>query len=151
MQIKISKYEGHRLLLPVFITACIFSACSPSISRFNEQAYQQAVSLKIESLALTDKADEPYENHRSEIEDLQLNLQKAYEYAKGRPDNAITVRQWEILLDPERNSLGGLLARWEENNQLSGVFVQEAKGLISDGFDAIIGLESGKVKPSSME
>lgn len=37
----------------------------------------------------------------------------AYEYAKGRPKNAISARQWEILKGPNRHLLGGFLQRWK--------------------------------------
>jgi DNA transposition AAA+ family ATPase len=51
------------------------------------------------------------------------------------------------MKDPDKNLLGGFLKRWKEKDKLSAVFVDEAKRLISTGFDQIIGLESGKIKP----
>jgi len=124
-------------------------ACS-TISPFNQRAYEQATSLKAEALMLMDKATKPYSEYRSEVESLRLNLEKAYQYAKGLPKNEITAKQWEILKDPERHSLGGFLKRWEKTSQVSANFIKAAKELISDGFDTIIELESGKRKPEEI-
>jgi hypothetical protein len=97
-----------------------------------------------------DKAVRPFAEHRSEVEAFRLNIEKAYEYAKGLPKNTITARQWEILKDPYRNLLGGFLKRWEKESKLSGVFVREAKTQVAEGFDTIIELESGKRKPEEI-
>lgn len=121
-------------------------SCPPSISLFDETAYQKATSLKVESLRLMDQATEPYREHQTEVRYLRIELEKAYEYAKGRPKNQISTRQWTILMDPERNLLAGFLKRWEVESALNPVFVREAQGLVSDAFDTIINLESGKIK-----
>jgi hypothetical protein len=122
-----------------------------AISPYSETAYQNATSLKVDSLNLVDKAVEDYSAHQSEVADLSTKLQKAYEYAKGLPNNEIVTQQWQIMLAPDRHLLGGLLKEWKEQSKLSSVFVTEEKGQISDGFDQIIGLESGKVKPSDVK
>ena len=119
-----------------------------SISLFSPAAYEQATSLKVESLTLMDKAAEPFEKRRIEVEALRMKIEKAYEYAKGRPENEISARQWELLKDPNRNLLGGFMKRWQERSTLPRAFIDEAKGVISDAFDTIIGLESGKITPS---
>jgi hypothetical protein len=140
--------EANFLLL---FAAIAISGCAPTISQFNETAYQQAVQLKVQSLVLVNKATEPYADHADIAETLRQDLETAYEYAKGRPDNELSTRQWEIMIDPERNLMGGLLKRWEEEGTLSPVFVREFRGVISDAFDTIIGLESGKIKPEEVQ
>jgi len=77
-----------------------------------------------------------------------MEVEKAYEYAKGRPKNEISAQQWEKLKDPDKNLLGGFIKRWMEKETLKKTFIQGAKGIVSDAFDTIIGLESGKIKPS---
>lgn len=141
-------FRGINLLLLVAIAV---SGCAPSISQFNETAYQQAVQLKVQSLSLVDKATESYTEHVDKAETLQQDLKTAYEYAKGRPNNELSTRQWEIMIDPERNLMGGLLKRWEKEDTLSRVFVREFRRVISDAFDTIIGLESGKIKPKEVQ
>ncbi len=134
----------------VFLLVVGFSSCK-SISIFNETAYEQATSLKVEALLLMGKATEPFDSHLKDVESLAASVEKAYEFAKGRPKNEISAKQWEILKDPERNLLGGFLKRWKEESTLSRAFVNEAKLLIGDAFDTIIGLESGKIKPRDVK
>ena len=95
-----------------------------------------------------DKATEPFANHQKDVDALMMKVDKAYEYAKGRPNNSDSTKQWAIIKDPSRNSLGGFLKRWEEKSTLSKTFITEAKGLVSDGFNTVIGLEGGKLKPN---
>jgi hypothetical protein len=121
-----------------------------SLSPFSPTAYQYATSLKVESLMLMDKATEPYATHQAAVEALTTKVDIAYEYAKGRPNNEISTRQWESLKDPNRHLLGGFLRRWQAESRLAPPFVEEAKGLVSDAFDTIIGLESGKVKAGAV-
>jgi hypothetical protein len=117
------------------------------ISPYSETAYQQATSLKAETVALMDKATESYNTHKDEIEKFQTKLDQAYEYATGRPKNKISTRQWEILKDPDRHLLGGFISRWKNEDKLGKTFIDNAKeGLIMQAFDQIIGLESGKIK-----
>ncbi len=75
---------------------------------------------------------------------MEKDLSKAYEYAKGRPNNEESTRQWALMRDPEENLLAGFLKRWEEQGSMPQPFVAEAKDIISDAFDTIIELESGK-------
>lgn len=128
----------------------LLAGCS-TISPYSPTAYEQSTSLKVEALVTIDKASEPFSNHKQAVDALKMNVEKAYEYAKGRPNNEETTKQWAIIKDPSRNSLGGFLKRWEDKSTLQGVFIQEAKGLVSDGFDTIIELESGKRKPREVQ
>ena len=123
------------------------SSCAPIISPFSQQAYQYATELKVESLKLMDRAELPFNENESRVEKLQVELEKAYEFARGRPRNEHSARQWEMILDPETNLLGGFLKRWKEAGSLSYPFISEAKRIVAEAFDAVIGLESGKIRP----
>jgi hypothetical protein len=93
-----------------------------------------------------DKATDSYSAHVKEIESVSLTIDKAYEYDRGRMLNTITVQQWEILRDPNRNLFGGFLRRWREKGSLRPDYVAEKKRDIADAFDQITGLEIGKRK-----
>ena len=134
------------LLAPIFVVLAVLS-CSVT-SPFNERAYDIATTAKVDALAVVTSATEPYATHASEVHALKLEIDKAYEFAKGRPHNEEATQQWAIIRDPQRNSLGGLLRRWQERGTLDGAFVDEAQALIADGFDTVIELESGKRRPS---
>ncbi|PWN06809.1 hypothetical protein [Rhodohalobacter mucosus] len=146
--IRLATYR-QLILWSLLMTAFLIS-CMPQMSVFNEAAYRQAVELKVASLNLLDKASTPYAENREQVETLKLELLKAWEYAKGRPDNETSAEQWEILIDPERNRLGNFFVRWEERERLSPAIVREYRLIISDTFDMIISLESGKLKPEEV-
>lgn len=145
------KNEAHPLsVLHIVLLSLLLNACS-TISVFSPEAYKQAVDLKIESLNLMSFATMPFDNYTEDIAYLKTELKKAYEFAKGRPDNEISTKQWEILIDENGNLLGGFLKRWEEEETLSEMFVSEAQMLVADAFDTIIGLESGKINSSEIK
>jgi hypothetical protein len=136
------------LLLALLVLTC---ACAPGIALYSPPAYEQAVSAKVESLSLMDKAADSASVHRSEIDALVLRIEKAHEYAKGRPHNEISAKQWEILMDPKEGLLGEFLDRWSRAPIQSQSYLTAKKKQIAEAFDAIIGLESGKLKPSNLQ
>ncbi len=139
------RFEFGLLILLLALTACSY------IAPYSQYAYQQATSLKVDALALMDKAAEPYASHAADAGDLVTEVEKAYEYAKGRPKNELSAKQWQILKDPDRNLLGGFLKRWKAESTLSPTFIKEAKGLVGNAFDTISGLESGKIKSGEIK
>ena len=145
----INKTKLRRRLLILTIVLTLWS-CS-SISVFSPEAYKQAVDLKVESLNLMSFATSPFEDYQDDVATLRTELTKAYEFASGRPDNELSAQQWEILIDEEGNLLGGFLKRWENEGTLGEMFVTEMQMLVSDAFDTIIGLESGKIDPSELK
>ncbi|MDZ7625794.1 MAG: hypothetical protein U5J96_15285 [Ignavibacteriaceae bacterium] len=143
------KTKSHNVILTLMLGLIVWS-CS-SISVFSPEAYRQAVDLKVESLNLMSFATMPYADYEEEVIYLNTELDKAFEFSKGRPDNEISTEQWKILIDKEGNLLGGFLKRWEAEGTLSEMFVTEMQILVSDAFDTIIGLESGKIDPSEFK
>jgi len=143
------KYIVNKRLSIVWLIlfSIAFSGCTLQIDKYDKVAYQNATSIKVDSLALMSRATEPYGKNEESVDALKIEVEKAYEYAKGRPKNEIVTKQWEIMKDPNRNLLGGFFSRWQKKEVLSKNFIAEAKINISLGFDQIIGLESGKIKP----
>ena len=139
----------QRWLLPGL---CLLALAScRTISLFDQAAYENAVSAKVDTLVLMGKATGSYSAHQKEIEAVKRELEKAYEYDLGRPLNKITAAQWQILLDPNRDLVGGFLKMWKNNDSLGATFIAEKKLQIAEAFDQIIGLESGKIKPSQVK
>jgi hypothetical protein len=141
---------GSALILLYLALLGGFQGCS-TISVFDLYAYTQTTSIKVDALALMAKATEPASAHAEAIEHMIIQLDKAYEYEKGRPKNEITTRMWDVLKNPERNLLGGFLKRWREKGTLSSAFVEESRGLVSEAFDLISGLESQKIRQDEGE
>ena len=117
-----------------------------TISPYSETAYKQATSIKATALTLMDKAQSPYPQYSSQVDAVVLEARKAFEYAKQRPQNEESTKQWSIMIDPNKNMLAGFFKKWEEDGTLGKFFIAEAKDEISDGFDTISSFESGKAK-----
>lgn len=121
-----------------------------SISSFDQYAYTQTTSLKVDMLNTMDLAVNEYKTQEAAVEELQTKLQKAYEYERNRPGNEVTLRMWDVLLNPEGHLAGGFLKRWEKEGKLNKAFIDNDKKIVSDAFDQIAGLESHKIKPSEV-
>jgi hypothetical protein len=144
MQIVVKR---SKLVFFILFILLLFACTGPRIALYNETAYSNAVSLKVESLALMDKATDSISAHVQEISTLETNIEKAYQYVRWLPRNELTVKQWEILKDSNRDLLGGFLKKWENEKVLHVVFIKEKEKQISDAFDEILKLETGKNKP----
>lgn len=138
----------HRCVI-AFSVCAILAGCT-LVARYDRAAYEHATSAKVDTLALMQKATGSYSDHEKEVEALVLQLDKAYEYDRGRQLNTITVAQWEVLRDPNRNLVGGFLKMWKAKGALNAAFVAEKKRQVADAFDQIIQLESGKPRPTKV-
>jgi len=136
----------HRPLLTAAVAALLLSGCAPSISPYSHIAYQYGVDLKVDALRLMDDAEETFSDHERAVERLRTDLEKAYEFARGRPLNEYSTSQWELMIDPEAHLVGGFLDRWQSEGRLSRPFIAESKQIIAAAFDTIIQLESGKIR-----
>src|SRR5574340_848091 len=81
-------------------------ACAPLIGPYSPTAYQNATSLKADTLALMGKATQPYSDHEKEVEALLVKIDQAYEYVNGIPSNSLSAKQWKILKKPDGDLLG---------------------------------------------
>lgn len=134
------------IFLSAVLPALLLAACAPSISPYSHIAYQYGVDLKVDALSLMDDAEKSFAEHERDVDRLKTDLEKAYEFARGRPLNEHSTSQWEIMIDPEAHLLGGFLARWQTEERLTRAFIVESKALIAAAFDTIIQLESGKIR-----
>lgn len=128
---------------------CYLVGCA-TISPFDQQAYTQTTSLKVDALNIMDLAKDDYGTHEKAVYEFQTQLKKAYEYEKNRPKNEITIQLWDKLLDKDGHLLGGFMVRWQTEKKLGNSYITEAKKLIDKAFDQIAGLESKKLKPSDI-
>jgi hypothetical protein len=145
------KYLFPCALKPLlFLIALMVLSCNPLMSTFDQTAYSQVTSLKVDALDLMDKSVEDYSLHGAEIKALQLRISKAVEYDKHRPNNAITNKMWDILNDPSGHLLGGFFVKWKQDGKEGDAYLREKKKQIADSFDQIAELESKKIKPSQV-
>jgi hypothetical protein len=134
----------------------VFVAGCNTISTYDQAAYAQAVNLKVDTLALMDKASESYAAHRTDISKLNIALTKGYEYDKNRPHNEITRQMWEVLLfknafDPRHGIWARFLEEWKAAGTLKPAEIANDKEDVGRAFDKIIQLESGKIKTATAD
>jgi len=141
---------SNRALMTTMVVVLLSSASCVSISSFDQHAYIQTTSLKVDGINLMGLAVDDFSTHQTEVRAYQSDLQKIYEYEKNRPKNEITLQLWDKLLDPNGHLLGGFLNRWEKESKLSETFITEEKKLVDKAFDQIAGLESKKIKASDI-
>jgi len=140
------KFQKQLYLIIMSATfACFgFYSCGPVIAHYDPIALQNAVSLKEKSLSLIAKAADPYQQHLDEIQALNTQLSQAYQYASNSAQNQLAAKEWDIIINPDGYLLGGFLTLWQQYQHLSPHFIEQAKDSISQAFDQLIILESGK-------
>lgn len=140
-------YGGLSSLMSVFVLLLALGACA-LITHYDPTSYKNATDLKAEALLLIEKAQDPPGIHAAAIDGLHLKLRQAYEYERGKGSpNMLTVKQWELLINPKGNLLGGFLQKWKVEDKAQGAtFIEATAKLIGKAFDQIIELERAKVK-----
>ena len=141
MRLRHGRQTATGILLLLWL--CL-AACAPLIGPYSPTAYQNATSLKAETLALMAKATKPFPENEKKVEALLVDIDKAYEYVHGIPSDDLSARQWEILRQPDGALLGRFLGRWKSEGTLGTVYIDEFRGVVSDAFDEIICLEANK-------
>lgn len=128
-------------------------ACASSISNYSVEAYKQTTSLKVDALNIMDLSTEAYPLHKAEVEEFEIKVQKVYEFEKNRPQNELTIKLWDKLLDENGALLGGFIQKWKtkEKGVFGNAFIKHAKISVGDAFDIISSLESKKIKPSEVK
>lgn len=146
--------QNSLLLIIVF---CGLAGC-PTIAPYNQKSYELTTSAKAEALIVLGKATEPYKIHITEVEDLRLQVEKAYEYANGIPKNEIIVAMWNEIrgysyhedkkqwVAEDNGNLYSTLDLWKRQGTLNASAANEKKKQIAANFDQIVALESGKNK-----
>jgi hypothetical protein len=135
----VKRFTGIFLPLLFLLNSCV------STASFDQYAYAQTTAAKVEAIDLMSNATKNVSGFNEQIRDIDLKLKKIYEYEKNRPNNGVTVKMWELLLDPEKRLYGGFIKRWQTDSTLSKTFVDEAQKLVGSGFDKVAELESKKI------
>lgn len=140
---KISNLKKQFLWL--FLLAFLFG-CKPLIALYDQYAYTQATSLKVDMQNLALESDSvSYDVAKPDIDKVNVELQKAYEYNKGRDNNSLSTKQYEILLS-DGHFYKSFLANWKTKGKESEALATDASNKIAELMDQIIKLENGKNK-----
>jgi len=150
--IKKNKRTKNLLYLLFLGTAAAFWGCNlmgPTIASYDQYAYIQTTSLKVDALNLMDSAIYSYQSEIKNVATVKINIQKLYEYDKNRAKNGITVKQWQILMDTNGHLFGGFLIRWRNSGKLKKAFIDDVKAIVDSSFSQIARLESRKVQTAN--
>ncbi|WP_337966808.1 hypothetical protein [uncultured Flavobacterium sp.] len=147
MKLSKLKLASFLIVLLFTITSCI----STKTALYDQYSYQKTTELKVETIKLMNVANQPYNLHKEEVQNLLLDLDKLAEYEKNKPNNEITFAMWKVLNDKEKNLLAGFLKRWETKGILSQAFLEESKKQVLDALDLLIQYEIKKDKESKEE
>jgi hypothetical protein len=139
-------HVSHTIQYFLFFVLLIFCSCV-TISTFDQYAYSQATSLKVDALSIMDSATQNYNEHHPAVMNVMTSINKIYEYEKNRPKNEISEKMWAMIRDTSGHLYGGFINRWQREGKLDKVFIQESKRIIGQSFDQISQLESGKIRP----
>lgn len=134
-----------KILFFTFLGAALIG-CAVT-SKFDQNTYEGALTLKIDSIKLLSKATAPGVEYAQEIAALKVRLssQLAYEKGKGKP-NFISFKQWDILLSTNNDLLGRFIEDWESGKKFKPAYVVEKCKQIEAAFDEILRLEGAKPK-----
>src|SRR5437660_4468665 len=132
LAISIAGAHSYGLLVSGWITRC------NTISTYDQAAYAQGVNMKVDMLALMDKASGTYEAHTGDISKLNVALAKGYEYDKNRPRNEMTRQMWEVLLfkspsDPRNGIWPRFLEEWKAAGTLKPAEITNDKEDVGSG------------------
>ncbi|HSG97452.1 MAG TPA: hypothetical protein VLA11_05635 [Woeseiaceae bacterium] len=133
------------ILLSALACACV------SLPGYDQTAYENATSLKARTLALVEKSgeDNSYAKNEDAIDDLQVSLNAAFEYANGVEHNNESAKNWRNLIGDEGSLVNGWLATWRQQKNITQAGVTENSILIGEAFDTIICLEANKRRMTS--
>jgi hypothetical protein len=152
LQLRLSRTGATPITEIRFPSLCLSLAlvggCSPLIASYNLDAYKNATTLKAQTGALIEKSNEPYAQHQKDVDTLTTNINAAYEFAAGLPDNQIAAQQWQILRDPRGNLYGGFVRRWKQSGTLGATYRVDKETQINRAFNYIICLEANKNAPT---
>ena len=77
----------------------MFTSCKSTIALYDQFAYTQATSLKVDMQNLAEESSTiNYPDAKTDIDNLNVALQKAFEYASGLSKNSLSTTQYSILL-----------------------------------------------------
>jgi hypothetical protein len=131
--------------LPALLLATLFAGCA-ILAPFNQYSFDETARLKVESLSLIRKAKQPYAVHAQKADSVMAGMNSAYRDALLRSKNLESLKQWEILLDPEQGSLAGTIRKWKWSGTLPADTIAAARKRIARNFDEISRLEGNKGK-----
>ena len=91
-------------------------------------------------------AKDPFNTHEVDVTILKLDIENAYSHSASLKNNNESVKIWGIIKDPNGHSFGGFLTRWQQNNTISIIMIEQSKAEIAKHYNTLIDNENAKNK-----
>lgn len=127
----------------VLCTVTTITSCTSTSSLYDHYTYTETIEIKLQALSLMDKSDDAFSSHENEVIDLKNQLEKMLTYERGKNQNLITTKMWEVL-NNDNKLVKSYLALWEQKGTLNSAFIEEAKPQIEEAFNILIQYEEKK-------
>ena len=128
----------------LLLLLCTLGGCVTT-ARFDQYAYIQTTSIKVDALNVMDLATEDFSLHKDEVKQVVTTINKVYEYERNRKSNEITLKLWDKMRDTSGHLFMGFVERWKKNGKLRPVLIQESEKQVGEAFDVIAQFESKKI------
>ena len=118
--------------------------CVHLIANYDAITYKSLTDLKAQtSLFLVQIfGTKPYAEYAAKFEDLQLQVEKIYQYEKGKKLNNDTIFEVSEI----RNMINAIITLYKSQDKLSPGYLKEKKEQLEKAFDLAIATESTKSK-----
>lgn len=122
----------------------LWIGCVHLIANFDPVTYKSLTDLKAETILFLQNIDEtkPYAEYAAKFDDLKLQMEKIYEYEKGKNLNNDTIAQISEI----RTMIQDLVTRYKGQNKLSPVYLEEKIKQLEQAFALTIATENFKSK-----
>ena len=115
-----------------------------AVPQFDTAAFQNAVQLKFETLALIDKSGDKFAAHQSSVAALTAKYDSAFDAASKNESNQAVAQAWQVIRGAQSGSAGEYFQTWKQRGTLRPVIRAEKKAQIGRHFDYVICLETAK-------
>lgn len=125
-------------------SALLFLGCVHLVSYYDSVSYKNLTDLKAHTLLVFDSlGDDPTgKNLESQFNDLRLEIERAYEYEKGKAKNDETVRQLEEI----KKMFIETVTLLDKQGSLSEDYVELKREQFEQAFDDAIATERAKLE-----
>lgn len=127
------------IFLPLFLLGCVHF-----VSYYDSVSYKNLTDLKAHTLLVFDSLanESTQKTSESQFNDLRLEIEKAYEYEKGKAKNDETVKQLEEI----RKIFIETVALLHKQGSLSEDYVELKREQFEQAFDDAIATEKAKLE-----
>ena len=118
--------------------------CVHLIANYDPITYKSLTDLKAGSMLFLEQIspDQSFSEYAAKFEDLQLQMEKVYQYEKGKKLNNDTISQVSEI----RGMINSMITLYKNQNHLSPGYLKEKREQLENAFDLAISTENIKNK-----